>query len=97
MVYSPYIVSLEAFAPPGQSSETKGIMAVRTKAEWWSTNHDLHSTVAEGPLEAGVHFAVTFKMDVTLKPQAWPFTLEEIAVYKVADGKIVVEEFFYSV
>ena len=74
MVYSPYIVSLEAFAPPGQSSETKGIMAVRTKAEWWSTNHDLHSTVAEGPLEAGVHYAVyqfadQGKLDAAMKDE----------------------------
>ena len=45
---------------------------------------------------AGSHFAVTFKMDITFKPAARRFQMEEIALYKVADGKIVYEEFFYS-
>jgi hypothetical protein len=39
---------------------------------------------------------VVFKMDVTFKPQSRRFQMEEVAVYKVADGKIVYEEFFYS-
>jgi hypothetical protein len=40
---------------------------------------------------------VTFKMDVTFKPQSKRFQMEEIGVYKVKDGKIVYEEFFYAV
>ena len=39
---------------------------------------------------------MTFKIDVTYKPESKRFTMEEIAVYKVADGKIVYEEFFYA-
>jgi hypothetical protein len=35
-------------------------------------------------------------MDVTFKPQSKRFTMEEIAVYKVANGKIAYEEFFYN-
>jgi len=50
----------------------------------------------EGPLVAGSHFAVTFKMEVTFKPEKRRFAMEEVAVYKVANGKIVYEEFFYS-
>jgi len=50
----------------------------------------------EGPLVAGSHFAVKFKLDITFKPEAKRFTMEEIAVYKVANGKVVHEEFFYS-
>jgi SnoaL-like domain len=42
------------------------------------------------------HFVVTFKLDVAFKPQSKKFTMEEVAVYKVADGKIVYEEFFYN-
>jgi hypothetical protein len=95
-LYSPEIVSMEAGAPPGQSRETKGIDGVRAKGEWWGANHEVHSAKVEGPLVAGSHFAVTFKLDVTFKPQNKRFTMEEIAVYKVADGKIVYEEFFYS-
>jgi hypothetical protein len=95
-LYSPDIVSLEAGAPPGQSRESKGIAAVTAKGEWWNANHEVHSTVVEGPIVAGSHFAVTFKMDVTFKPQNRRFQMEEVAVYKVADGKIVHEEFFYN-
>jgi ketosteroid isomerase-like protein len=95
-LYSDDIVSMEAGAPPGQSRETKGIAGVKGKAEWWAANHEVHGSKVEGPLVGGSHFAVTFKMDVTFKPQSKRFQMEEIAVYKVADGKIVYEEFFYS-
>lgn len=95
-LYSPDIVSMEAGAPPGGSRESKGIEAVKAKGEWWTENHDVHSAVVEGPLVAGSHFAVTFKLDVTFKPQNKRFTMEEVAVYKVVDGKIVYEEFFYN-
>jgi hypothetical protein len=94
--YGEDIVSVEAGAPPCQSREAKGLPAVMAKGEWWTTNHDVHSVKIEGPLVAGSHFAVTFKLDVTFKPQAKRFQMEEIAVYKVADGKIVYEEFFYN-
>ena len=95
-LYSPDIVSMEAGAPPGGSREAKGIAAVKAKGEWWSANHEVHSVAVEGPLVAGSHFAVVFKLDVTFKPQSKRFKMEEVAVYKVVDGKIVYEEFFYS-
>lgn len=95
-LYSPDIVSMEAGAPPGQSRESKGIAAVEAKSHFWMTNHEIHSFIVEGPLVAGAHFAVVFKMDVTFKPQSRRFQMEEVAVYKVADGQIVYEEFFYS-
>jgi len=95
-LYSPDIVSMEAGAPPGQSRESKGLPAVLAKGEWWVTNHEVHGVKVEGPLVAGSHFAVTFKLDVTFKPEKRRFTMEEVAVYKVADGKVVYEEFFYN-
>lgn len=95
-LYSDDIVSMEAGAPPGQSRESKGIAAVKAKSEWWAANHEVHSAEVDGPLVAGSHFAVTFKLDVTFKPQSKRFQMEEVAIYKVADGKIVYEEFFYN-
>lgn len=95
-LYSSDIVSVEAIAPPGGSRETKGIDAVLAKGKWWEDNHEVHSSIVEGPLVAGSHFAVTFKLEVTFKPEKKRFSLEEIGVYQVADGKIVSEEFFYS-
>jgi hypothetical protein len=95
-LYSPEIVSVEAGAPPGGSRESKGLDAVRAKGEWWNTNHEIHSAKVEGPLVAGAHFAVVFKLDVTFKPEKRRFQMEEIGVYKVAGGKVVYEEFFYN-
>ncbi len=95
-LYSPDIVSMEPGAPPGMSRESKGLEAVKAKGEWWASNHEVHSAKVEGPLVAGSHFAATFKLDVTFKPQSKRFTMEEVAVYKVADGKVVYEEFFYN-
>lgn len=95
-LYSPDIVSMEAGAPPGMSRETKGLAGVKAKGEWWTANHEVHGVKVEGPLVAGSHFAVTFKLDVTFKPEGRRFTMEEVAVYKVANGKVVYEEFFYN-
>ncbi len=95
-LYSPNIVSMEAGAPPGGSRESKGIDAVRAKSKWWVENHEVHSVAVEGPLVAGSHFSVKFKLDVTFKPEKRRFTMEEIGIYKVTDGKVVYEEFFYN-
>ena len=95
-LYSEEIVCVEAGAPPGQSRETKGLDGVKAKGEWWVANHEIHTAVVEGPLVAGSHFSVAFKFEVTFKPQNRRFLMEEIALYKVADGKVVYEEFFYN-
>ena len=50
----------------------------------------------EGPLAAGSHFAVVFKMDLTFKPEGRRFKMDEAGVYKAAEGKIVYEEFLYN-
>jgi ketosteroid isomerase-like protein len=39
---------------------------------------------------------VKYDFDVTFKPDGRRFRMAEIGIYKVADGKIVHEEFFYS-
>jgi hypothetical protein len=95
-LYSPDIVSVEAMAPPGGARESKGFDAVVGKNEWWTANHEVHSAKVEGPLVAGNHFAVAFKLDVTFKPESKRMQIEEIGLYEVSNGKIVREEFFYG-
>ena len=95
-LYSDDVVSVEAGAPPGMSRETKGLEGVIAKGDWWTANHEVHSSLVEGPLVAGSHFSVVFKMEITFKPESKRFAMEEIGVYKVADGKVVYEQFFYS-
>jgi ketosteroid isomerase-like protein len=89
------VVSVEAGGPPGTDPMTKGIEGVRGKGVWWRENHDIHSAKVEGPWPNGDKFIVRFTYDVTFKPQNMRFTMEEAALYTVANGKIVKEEFFY--
>ena len=96
-LYSDDILSVETWAPEGRDREMKGLPAVLGKAQWFEANHEIHGMSVEGPLVAGSHFSVAFKMDATFKPENRRFNMDEIAIYKVADGKIVREEFFYGV
>jgi ketosteroid isomerase-like protein len=73
--------------------------AVKGKAEWWTANHEVHKAEVEGPYPNGDRFIVHFKFDVTAKggPMAGKrFVMDEGALYTVKDGKVVHEEFFYS-
>jgi len=93
--WSPDVLSVEA-GGGSPMSEVRGLDAVRGKGEWWEANHDVHGVVVEGPFPNGDQFAVVFKMDVTFKPENRRFTMEEVALYTLKDGKIAEERFFYS-
>jgi hypothetical protein len=69
---------------------------VKGKAKWWSENHTVHSATTDGPYPNGDRFIVKFVYDITFKPESRRFTMEEMALYTVNNGKIVREEFFYT-
>jgi ketosteroid isomerase-like protein len=98
-LYSHDIVSVEAGAGPNMPARMEGIAAIKGKGEWWVANHEVHKAEAEGPYPHGDRFIVHFKYDVTAKagPMAGKrFVMDETALYTVKDGKVVHEEFFYS-
>lgn len=96
-LYADDIVSVEAYAPPGGERAVKGIDAVRAKHDWWTKNHDVHSAETYGPYPHGDdRFAVRFVYDITVKPTGQRNMMDEVAVFTVANGKIVREEFFYK-
>jgi hypothetical protein len=96
-LYAQDIVSVEAGAPPGDSAERRGLPAIRDKSAWWNGNHTIHSATVEGPFPNGDRFAVRFTYDVTAKHLGNArITMDEVALYTVKDGKIVREEFFYT-
>lgn len=95
-LYSPDVVSVEAGAPPGMSAETRGIDAVVAKGAWWAENHTIHSAKVEGPFPHGDRFIVRFTYDITIKQANQRITMDEAALFTVADGKVVREEFFYT-
>ncbi|HTR50868.1 MAG TPA: nuclear transport factor 2 family protein [Kofleriaceae bacterium] len=95
-LYAKDIVAIEAGAPPGMSPESKGLDAVLGKSKWWADNHIVHSAKVEGPWPHGDRFAVRFTYDITQKATNKRVTMDEIALYTIANGKIVREEFFYA-
>lgn len=98
-LYSDDSVSIEAGAPPNMSARSEHLAAIKAKTEWWEKNHEVHKSEIDGPFPHGDRFIVRFKYDVTAKagPMAGKrFTMDEAALYTVKDGKIVHEEFFYT-
>ena len=97
-LYGKDIASIEAAAPPaGGERVSKGVDAVEGKNKWWIENHEVHDSSVKGPYPHGEdRFALIYSYDVTFKANGQRFNMEEVAVYTVAEGKIVKEEFFYS-
>lgn len=96
VLYAEDAVSVEAFPPPGGQQEARGLAAIRAKGEWWSANHEIHSSYVAGPWPHGNRFIVGFQFDVTNKPSGHRMKMEEMGLYTVENGKIVREEYFYS-
>lgn len=73
----------------------QGLDNVRKKgAEWNKMIEVMHDGYTSEPLVAGNFFVCTMGMDVTLKGQP-RMKSDEVAVYEVKDGKIVLEQFFF--
>jgi ketosteroid isomerase-like protein len=87
------VLSVEAM---GDDAESHGKAAARAKGEWWSGAHDIHGVEVEGPYVNGDEFAVRFVMDITVKETGQRNKMDEVAFYKLRDGKIAEERFFYS-
>ncbi len=94
-LYSPDIVSIED-EDTSDMRRLEGMEAVMKKGEWWVNTFEVHSSKASDPVVADNWFSVRFEMDTTHKPSGQRSQTSEIAVYKVKDGKIVKEHFFYD-
>jgi SnoaL-like domain len=98
-LYAPEIVSIEAVDfPPNMPKRVEGLADVLSKDNAFQSGNQIHSREISGPYPHGDRFIVQFKYDVTPKggPMAGQrMTLDETALYRVADGKVVHEEFFY--
>jgi ketosteroid isomerase-like protein len=93
--FHPDIESVENMDMPGIGRVQKGVAAVKAKGAWWIENHEIHEAVVEGPYPNGDRFIVRFKYEVTPKQTGKRISMDETALYTVANGKIVKEEFFY--
>ena len=95
-LYAPDAVSVEAMAMEGMERETRGLDAIRGKHEWWESAHEVSGASVSDPFPHGDdRFAVIFEVQGKVKETGEAFDMREVAVYHVANGKIVREEFFY--
>ncbi len=92
--YANTIVSVEPEGAEGNPAQIEGIEALLAKHDWWNTEVEVHSAVAKGPFFGNneSQFAVVFELDFT-PPGAARLQSSEVALYDVAAGKIVREQF----
>ncbi|MEO1492967.1 MAG: nuclear transport factor 2 family protein [Pseudomonadota bacterium] len=97
-LYDPAAVSVEPMAMPGAGSASlTGLDAIKGKHDWWENTFEIHDFEVEGPFPHGDDkFAVIFRIDATNTETGERDNSKEVGVYHVTDGKIVREEFFYS-
>ena len=92
-LYADDAVSVEAKSFNGMPRETHGKAAIRGKGEWWEGAHEIHSMAVDGPFVSPEYFAVVFSMDVTMKATGKRVQGREVALYTVANGKVIRDEF----
>lgn len=75
--------------------ETRGLTAIQKKAEFFiQMVEHFYGSIVTDPVIAGDYFSVGWATDIKMKDQERK-TMSQICLYKVKDGKIVLEQFFY--
>ncbi|WP_413581017.1 SnoaL-like domain-containing protein [Bdellovibrio sp. HCB288] len=95
-LYADDIESREAMETPGMPAESRGKQNALKKNLEWEKKMEVHSSQIDGPFPSGDRFAVHFNYDATDKETNKRWAMEEVGIYTVKDGKIVKEEFFYT-
>jgi ketosteroid isomerase-like protein len=97
-LYADDAVSLEPEGAPGGSlGNVRGLDAIREKGKAFDQTYEkIHGITVSDPLVAGEYFSIVMGLDATWK-QGGRYAMEEICVYRVRNGKIVLEQFFYPV
>lgn len=96
-LYAQDAVSIEMpGSPAGALGDAKGLDAIYEKGRKWAAGVEaVHASHASDPIVAGNWFSVAFSMDIAFKGRG-RVQMEEIGVYRVRDGKVVSEQFFYD-
>jgi len=92
-LYSPKITSEEPIT--AMMRYVKGFKGIQKKGKAWNKQMvEMHGASVGDPIVAGDHFACTMSYDATFKGVG-RVKSEEVCVYKVENGKIISEQFFY--
>ncbi len=90
--------NVRSIDPPGSPyfGYAEGRTAVRKKGEDFVKQIEaVHSAYTSGPIVTGNHFAVTREIDITLPSPQGRVQINQIMLYEVKDGRIILEQFFY--
>lgn len=95
-LYSPDIVSIEPEGGPWEA-RVQGLEAIAKKGQQWNDMlAEFHTSEISDPIVAENFFSITMKSNVTLKGMNEPIDMDEVCVYRVENGKVVTEQFFYT-
>ncbi len=91
-----YDENVKSVEPSGSTwQNVQGLGKVKEKAmQWQGTIEEMHGGYTNKPQAAGNYFVCTMGMDVTTKGQP-RMKMDEVALYEVRDGKIILEQFFF--
>lgn len=93
-LYAENAVSIEPPHAQGLKS-VEGLAAIKQKGEMFNTMiEEMHGGWHSEPIVAGKFISFGMGMDVTMKGMG-RMKMDEIAVYEVKDGKVVMEHFFF--
>ncbi|MFD2824555.1 SnoaL-like domain-containing protein [Lacinutrix iliipiscaria] len=93
-LYAENVTSREIPGWPQELTSGKQNVWDKNKA-WLDSVEEYHGGEISEPIVAGNHFSTKMNFDVTFKERG-RVQMEELAVFEVKDGKIVHEQFFYS-
>ena len=81
---------------PMENGTTEGLVAMHAKSAQWAKTFEVHDMKIGEVIVADNYFATTFYLDSTNRHTNQRTKSSEIALYRVKDGKIVSEQFFYD-
>jgi hypothetical protein len=92
-----FSANVKSIDPPNSPyfGNAEGKAAVRKKGEDFVKKiEDVHRVYTSEPLVTGNHFTVAREKDITVKGFG-RIQINELMLYEVKDGRIVLEQFFY--
>jgi len=94
-LYAENVVSREMPGMPGPD-KVEGRQNVWNKnKEWLESVKEFHASEISDPIVAGNHFTAKMGFDCTFNERGRQ-KMEELCVYEVKNGKIVSEQYYYS-
>jgi ketosteroid isomerase-like protein len=92
-LYSPDVVSIEPEHTP--DNVVKGLEAIAQKGAYFATAFQIHGVDVSDAIVSNQHFSVMMALDVTQNDNGQRYVMDEICVYHVKEGKVVLEQFFF--